>query len=260
MTTERPTLLRTVARIVLGVALIGAGVAHLGASRTEFQAQVPDWVRLDKDLVVIVSGLVEIALGTALVTLRRDRKYVGLVAGLFFIAILPGNISQWIDGHDAFGLDSDTARFARLWFQPVLVGEPTVEDTISILRGLKERYEVHHGVRIKDAALVSAAVLSNRYITDRFLPDKAIDLVDESAAKLRTEIDSMPGVRVVTSASHNEFPTAGMPHFMQTSLRTYAVGRPLAIAITVFFSLVNRGADCQRNPYRRLHSDQPPSP
>ena len=77
-------------------------------------------------------------------------------------------------------------------FQPVFVGEPSVEDTISILRGLKERYEVHHGVRIKDAALVSAAVLSNRYISDRFLPDKAIDLMDESAAKLRTEIDSMP--------------------------------------------------------------------
>jgi ATP-dependent Clp protease ATP-binding subunit ClpB len=77
-------------------------------------------------------------------------------------------------------------------FQPVLVDQPTVEDTISILRGLKERYEVHHGIRIKDSALVSAAVLSHRYISDRFLPDKAIDLVDEAAAKLRTEIDSMP--------------------------------------------------------------------
>jgi len=77
-------------------------------------------------------------------------------------------------------------------FQPIVVGQPSVEDTISILRGLKERYEVHHGVRIKDAALVAAAVLSNRYITDRFLPDKAIDLVDEAAARLRTEIDSMP--------------------------------------------------------------------
>ncbi len=77
-------------------------------------------------------------------------------------------------------------------FQPVFVDQPTVEDTISILRGLKERYEAHHGVRIKDAALVSAAVLSNRYIADRFLPDKAIDLVDEAAAKVRTEIDSMP--------------------------------------------------------------------
>ncbi len=77
-------------------------------------------------------------------------------------------------------------------FQPVLVDEPSVEDTISILRGLKERYEVHHGVRIKDSALVAAAVLSHRYISDRFLPDKAIDLVDEAAARLRMEIDSMP--------------------------------------------------------------------
>jgi len=77
-------------------------------------------------------------------------------------------------------------------FQPVIVDQPSVEDTISILRGLRERYEQHHGVRIKDSAMVAAAVLSNRYIADRFLPDKAIDLVDESAAKLRTEIDSMP--------------------------------------------------------------------
>jgi ATP-dependent Clp protease ATP-binding subunit ClpB len=77
-------------------------------------------------------------------------------------------------------------------FQPVVVDQPSVEDTISILRGLKERYEVYHGVRIKDTALVAAAVLSNRYISDRFLPDKAIDLIDESAARLRTEIDSMP--------------------------------------------------------------------
>jgi ATP-dependent Clp protease ATP-binding subunit ClpB len=77
-------------------------------------------------------------------------------------------------------------------FQPVIVGEPNVEDTISILRGLKERYEVHHGVRIQDAAIVAAATLSNRYITDRFLPDKAIDLVDESASRVRVQIDSMP--------------------------------------------------------------------
>jgi ATP-dependent Clp protease ATP-binding subunit ClpB len=87
-------------------------------------------------------------------------------------------------------IEKDAALERR--FQPVLVDEPSVEDTISILRGLKERYEVHHGVRIKDSALVAAAVLSKRYITDRFLPDKAIDLVDEAAAKLRTEIDSMP--------------------------------------------------------------------
>ena len=77
-------------------------------------------------------------------------------------------------------------------FQPVTVDEPTVEDTISILRGLKERYEVFHGVKITDSALVSAAVLSNRYISDRFLPDKAIDLVDEACALIKTELDSMP--------------------------------------------------------------------
>ena len=87
-------------------------------------------------------------------------------------------------------IEKDAALERR--FQPVMVGEPSVEDTISILRGLRERYEIHHGVKFKDSALVAAAVLSNRYITDRFLPDKAIDLVDEAAARLRTEIDSMP--------------------------------------------------------------------
>ncbi len=88
-------------------------------------------------------------------------------------------------------IEKDAALERR--FQPVLVGEPTVQDTISILRGLKERYEVHHGVHIQDSALVAAATLSNRYISDRFLPDKAIDLVDEAASRLRIEIDSMPG-------------------------------------------------------------------
>ncbi|HTV01206.1 MAG TPA: ATP-dependent chaperone ClpB [Luteitalea sp.] len=87
-------------------------------------------------------------------------------------------------------IEKDAALERR--FQPVLVGEPTVEDTISILRGLREKYELHHGVRLKDAALVAAAVLSHRYIADRFLPDKAIDLVDEAASRLRMEIDSMP--------------------------------------------------------------------
>ena len=87
-------------------------------------------------------------------------------------------------------IEKDAALERR--FQPVMVDQPSVEDTISILRGLRERYEVHHGVRIKDSALVAAAVLSNRYLTERFLPDKAIDLVDEAAARLRMEIDSMP--------------------------------------------------------------------
>src|SRR5687768_6083671 len=84
-------------------------------------------------------------------------------------------------------IEKDAALERR--FQPVYVGEPTVEQTIAILRGLKERYEVHHGVRIQDSAIVAAATLSNRYITDRFLPDKAIDLIDEAASRLRIEID-----------------------------------------------------------------------
>jgi ATP-dependent Clp protease ATP-binding subunit ClpB len=97
-------------------------------------------------------------------------------------------------------IEKDAALERR--FQPILVGEPGVEDTIAILRGLKERYEVHHGVRIKDAALIAAATLSHRYITDRFLPDKAIDLVDEAASRLRIEIDSMPhGIDVLERRS-----------------------------------------------------------
>ena len=87
-------------------------------------------------------------------------------------------------------VEKDAALARR--FQPVFVGEPSVEDTISILRGIKEKYELHHGVRITDGALVAAATLSNRYITDRFLPDKAIDLIDEAASRLRMQVDSKP--------------------------------------------------------------------
>ena len=121
MTTARSDLLRQVARVVLGGALIYAGVGHLTFDRITFQAQVPDWVGLDKNVVVILSGLVEIALGAALLFVRRRRQLLGLATGLFFIAVFPGNISQFVDGHDAFGLDSDSARRTRLFFQPVLV-------------------------------------------------------------------------------------------------------------------------------------------
>ena len=113
MARSRMDLARTIARVVLGGALIFAGVGHLTSSRTDFQAQVPDWVGLDKDLVVILSGLVEIALGLALIFVRRHRALLGLAVGLFFIAVFPGNISQFIDGNDAFGLDSDSARRNR---------------------------------------------------------------------------------------------------------------------------------------------------
>jgi uncharacterized membrane protein len=121
MAAARLALVRSVARIVLGAALVFAGVAHLTSARVDFQAQVPDWVGIDKNVVVILSGLVEIALGLALIFVRQRRPLLGLAVGLFFIAVFPGNISQYVDGDDAFGLNSDIERRNRLFFQPVLV-------------------------------------------------------------------------------------------------------------------------------------------
>ena len=112
---------RAVSQVALGVVLVSAGVSHLTVSRVEFQAQVPTWLPLDPDFVVISSGIVEILLGLALITLWPLRKRVGLVTALFFVAIFPGNINQFVNGIDAFGLNSDSARAARLVFQPVLV-------------------------------------------------------------------------------------------------------------------------------------------
>lgn len=120
-TAPEPTRLQHVARIVLGVALAYAGVSHLAWARTDFLAQVPGWVPLDADLVVVLSGIVEIALGLALVVLVRYRVVLGWVAAAFFVAVFPGNISQYVDGDAAFGLDSDAARATRLLFQPALV-------------------------------------------------------------------------------------------------------------------------------------------
>jgi uncharacterized membrane protein len=113
-------VLRTIGRVVLGGALVLAGVGHLTAQRTEFQAQVPAWFPIDADVVVLVSGVIEIVLGVALLTGRR-RVAVGWAVAAFFVVIFPGNIAQWVEGTDAFGLDTDGARFARLFFQPVLV-------------------------------------------------------------------------------------------------------------------------------------------
>ena len=113
--------LRIALQLLLGFALTSAGISHLTTARAEFQAQVPTWLPLDAYFVVIASGVVEIALGLALITLWRYRAWVGLVTAAFFIAIFPGNISQWLNGIDAFGLDTDQARFIRLFFQPVLV-------------------------------------------------------------------------------------------------------------------------------------------
>jgi len=110
------------ARYVLGAALVLAGTGHLTTQRAEFQAQVPPWFPADPDLVVVVSGVVEIALGAALLLAGRRRAApVGVVVAGFFVAIFPGNVAQFVEHRDAFGLDSDTARFVRLWFQPLLV-------------------------------------------------------------------------------------------------------------------------------------------
>ncbi|MFZ9608784.1 MAG: hypothetical protein ACO3GP_07435 [Candidatus Limnocylindrus sp.] len=113
--------LRVVSQLALGVFLVSAGVSHLTVSRLEFQAQVPTWLPLDPDFVVVSSGVVEILLGFALITLWRIRKRVGIVTALFFVVIFPGNINQFVNGIDAFGLNSDAARATRLLFQPLLV-------------------------------------------------------------------------------------------------------------------------------------------
>ena len=115
------SLPRTIARVVLGAFLLVTGVGHLTNQREAFQAQVPTWLPLDPDFVVVASGIVEIALGLAIVALPRYRVAVGWIVAAFFVAIFPGNISQYVTGTDAFGLDTDQARLIRLFFQPVLV-------------------------------------------------------------------------------------------------------------------------------------------
>lgn len=115
------TTIQTGFRILLGVGLAFAGIGHLTWSRTEFLAQVPGWVPLSADFVVIASGVIEVLLGSALVLLPRHRVVLGWAAAAFFVAVFPGNISQYVDHDTAFGLDSDQARGRRLLFQPVLV-------------------------------------------------------------------------------------------------------------------------------------------
>ncbi len=114
-------LLRNATQLLLGAALTYAGTTHLTTSRQEFQAQVPNWVPLSADFVVITSGIVEIALGLSLLILWKYRTQFGWITAAFFIAIFRGNISQYVNGIDAFGLDSDRARAIRLLFQPLLV-------------------------------------------------------------------------------------------------------------------------------------------
>ena len=114
-------MIRKAFQLMLGLALGYAGIGHLTTSRQEFQAQVPNLLKDYADFVVVASGVVEIALGVALVGLWRYRVQVGWIVAAFFVAIFPGNISQYLNGVDAFGLDSDTSRLVRLFFQPMLV-------------------------------------------------------------------------------------------------------------------------------------------
>ncbi len=117
----RTSTVQNIFRLLLGLALLYAGISHLTFARTEFLAQVPTWLPLDGDLVVVLSGIVEVLLGAALIALRRYRALVGWVTAIFFVVIFPGNISQYVNGIDAFNLNTDTARLVRLFFQPLLV-------------------------------------------------------------------------------------------------------------------------------------------
>jgi uncharacterized membrane protein len=112
---------RTAARLLLGAVMVGAGVLHLTTQREEFRAQVPAWFPVDEDLTVLGSGVAEIALGASFIALPRKRRLVGGLLAAFFVVIFPGNIAQYVEGTDAFGLDTDRKRLVRLFFQPVLV-------------------------------------------------------------------------------------------------------------------------------------------
>lgn len=116
------SLSQNIFRVLLAVFMIYAGFSHLSFNRVDFQAQVPDWVPMSKDLVVILSGIVEMALGLALLLWKSQRTRIGWALAIFFILVFPGNVAQYLDGKDAFGaLDSDRARLIRLFFQPVLI-------------------------------------------------------------------------------------------------------------------------------------------
>jgi uncharacterized membrane protein len=112
---------RTTVRLALGTAMVASGVLHLTTQRKEFRAQVPSWFPLDEDFTVLASGVVEIGLGAAFVALPKQQRLVGGLLAAFFVAIFPGNLAQYVEGVDAFGLDTDRARLIRLFFQPVLV-------------------------------------------------------------------------------------------------------------------------------------------
>jgi ATP-dependent Clp protease ATP-binding subunit ClpB len=181
-----PEPLRTKTIIALDMGALVAGTSFRGQFEERLKAVVKEVADSNGELILFIDEI-HTLIGAGATQGSMD------AANILKPALARGELrcigATTLDEYQKY-IEKDPALERR--FQKVFVDEPTVEDTISILRGLKERYEVHHGVRITDAAIVAAAQLSHRYITDRFLPDKAIDLIDEAAAKLRMEIDSLP--------------------------------------------------------------------
>ena len=181
-----PDVLKTKRIVALDLAALVAGAKFRGEFEDRLKAVLKEIGEADGQIILFIDELhTLVGAGAAEGSMDASNMLKPALARGELRAIGATTLNEYKKY-----IEKDPALERR--FQPVLVSEPTVEDTISILRGLKERYEVHHGVRIKDAAIIAAATLSHRYISDRFLPDKAIDLIDESAASLRMQIDSLP--------------------------------------------------------------------
>jgi ATP-dependent Clp protease ATP-binding subunit ClpB len=181
-----PEVLKTKRIVSLDLASLIAGAKYRGEFEDRLKALLKEVTESDGQIILFIDELhTLVGAGAAEGSMDASNMLKPALARGELRAIGATTLNEYRKY-----IEKDPALERR--FQPVFVGEPSVEDTIAILRGLKERYEVHHGVRVKDAAIVAAALLSQRYITDRFLPDKAIDLIDEAAAGLRMEIDSLP--------------------------------------------------------------------
>jgi len=181
-----PDVLKTKRLVALDLAALVAGAKYRGEFEDRLKAVLKEITQAEGQIILFIDELhTLVGAGAAEGAMDASNMLKPALARGELRAIGATTLNEYKKY-----IEKDPALERR--FQPVLVGEPTVADTISILRGLKDRYEVHHGVRIKDAAIIAAATLSNRYISDRFLPDKAIDLIDEAAASLRMQIDSLP--------------------------------------------------------------------
>ena len=181
-----PEVLRPKRVVALDLAALVAGAKYRGEFEDRLKAVLKEITESDGQIILFIDELhTLVGAGAAEGAMDASNMLKPALARGELRAIGATTLNEYRKY-----IEKDPALERR--FQPVLIAEPTVEDTIAILRGLKERYELHHGVRIKDAAILAAATLSHRYITDRFLPDKAIDLIDESAASLRMQLDSLP--------------------------------------------------------------------